>query len=191
MQSPRREHVQASGPRAVGTPESETDQFSAVEAVRDNIAARAERLDQHFPRAVDLTAKVVCALAGRLRGTASQHAGTHTPEQFRKALRGERVLTLDDLCRLATTPTREAREGVILVLDQIASALDRGRASVTAHEAMAALAEGAGTVVAGLGRALANDGHIDSTEASELEPEVLRLEAKLDQLKAALAESRK
>lgn len=65
-----------------------------TDQVRDAIASRAQRMDERFPKACDLEAAVLVAMAGELRGAAAHLAGVQYPEHFREMLRGERTIDL-------------------------------------------------------------------------------------------------
>jgi hypothetical protein len=103
----------------------QTEHADQVSAIRDHIAQRAQRFEVRYPRAADLTAQVIAALRAPLAGVASLLAGAKCEEHFREMLRGERALPLDDLCRLAVDPTREARAAVIAALDVLERAVGR------------------------------------------------------------------
>jgi hypothetical protein len=112
-----------------------------VSAIRDHIAQRAQRFEVRYPRAADLTAEVVAALREQLSGVASLLCGAKAEEHWREMLRGERALPLDDFCRLATDPTREARAAVLAALDVLEHAV--GRAAVPISKPHSSLVESA------------------------------------------------
>jgi hypothetical protein len=145
---------------------------TTADRIRDQVALRAQRLDARFPRAVDLEACVLDALQAELRGVASMLSGTHCPEHFREALRGERSMPLGDICRLATDPTREARAATVAALTLLARAVGQGLLPVatapgsvveTAIMAAQIATEALGDVT----RAVA-DGVVDPSEAASL-----------------------
>ncbi len=112
------------------------------------------------------------ALQSQLRGVASALCGTHCPEHFREALRGERSLPLGDLCRLATEPTREARAAAIAALVVLARAVGHvvAPASVLPGTLVDSAISAAGIATDALGevtRAVA-DGIVDPAEAASL-----------------------
>lgn len=150
------------------------------ETVRDAIASRAQRLEVSFPRAVDLTARFLVALRGPLMGVASLVSGTHTPVHWREALRGERSMKVEDVCRLAVSERPEALRAVDTALEVLAEA--RGWALtprlprwLQPQEVAAQCAVVSAHAVAAIVRALQNDGKVDAMEAIALRPHALAL----------------
>ncbi len=147
----------------------ETDpQPTDADRIRDAIAARAQRMDEHFPRAVDLEARVLAAMAAVLRGAASSLSGTHAPELMRKMLRGEYSFPMGDLCRLASDPSLQARAAATAALGELSSALEARIPVGTLTDRVGKLAEATTTLLAELAEALASDGSVDDGERAEL-----------------------
>ena len=69
--------------------------------VREELAARRERLDQVAPEALDLAADLLTELHALLWGHVYHLAGDRTPHYRRKQLSGEHALQLEDLCFMA------------------------------------------------------------------------------------------
>lgn len=162
----------AQQPTLPGIPEPDP-RPSDTDRVRDAIAGRAQRMDVRFPRACDLEAEVLVALQGPLRGVASLLSGTHCPEHWREMLRGERSMPAGDLYRLATEPTREAREAVTAALDVLERNIGRVAVPILARP-RGTLAGGAGEhaaaateLLAAIARAL-EDGKFDEAERSSV-----------------------
>jgi hypothetical protein len=97
--------------RLPGLPETEAP-LAVTRHIRGRIAARSLRADVQCPRAGDLEAEAVAAMAAELHGVAGLLSGPRSEENWRARLRGERAMGLADLCRLATDPSREARRAV-------------------------------------------------------------------------------
>lgn len=72
----------------------------AVLRVRNELAARRERLDHVAPEALDPAAEFLAELHGRLWGRAARLAGDRSPRYRRAQLAGERGVQLEDLCFL-------------------------------------------------------------------------------------------
>lgn len=147
---------------------------------RDRIASRSLRLDAAQPRAVDLEALVVEALHAELHGVAGLLAGPYSEDNWRSKVRGEKPLSLGDLCRLATDPTREARAGALAAVSTLAAALgcriettSRSTAADLANAASEAAAEATGTL-GDVARAL-QDGHVSGIEAAALRSRAAKL----------------
>jgi len=139
---------------------------------RDRIALRCRRADVEFPRALDLEAQVLEALHGELHGVASALAGCHSADHFRERLRGERSFPLGDLCRLATDPTREAKEATIAALTLLARAVGQVLQPVVGNpgplvETAITAATIATDALADVTRAVA-DGQVDPSKAASL-----------------------
>lgn len=172
-----------------GSLDTETDQ------IRDAIASRAQRLEARFPKAVDLTARLLAVLRGPLIGVASALAGTHAAEHWREALRGERSMKVDDLCRLFVSDRPEAGRAADAALDVLAEV--RGKAPVPRRprwlepqEVAAQCAVVSAHAVAAIVRALQNDGKVDVMEAIALRPHATALRevlAAVDGLAAGVA----
>ena len=163
-----------------------------TDQIRDRVAARSQRLDARFPRAVDLEAEALQALHGGLRGVASALSGTHCPEHFREMLRGQRSMPLGTLCRLATDPTREARTSAVAAIAILARPLGRvlmpiREAAGTPAERAAEVLEKAVAIMADVAHALEDDGRVDSREARGLLPRVREAKTALVDCEAVLA----
>lgn len=166
--------VAPAGVAEQGSLETDTDR------VRDAIADRAQRLEARFPRAVDLAARFIVALRRPLVGVASVVAGTHAPEHWREALRGERSMKLEDVCRLAVSERPEALRAFDAGLEILAET--RGKALVPRRprwlepqEVAAQCAVVSAHAVAAIVRALQNDGKVDAMEAIALRPHAIAL----------------
>ena len=152
----------------------ETDpRTSLTDRIRDKVAGRSSQMDEKFPRAVDLEAAVLSALQGELRGVASLLSGTHLPEHFRGALRGERTMQIGVLCRLATDPTREAKAASLAALGVLAHAIGHtlvphGSNEGCVVDSAIAAADVATGALSEVTRAVA-DGEIDAEEAASLQ----------------------
>lgn len=137
---------------------------------RRAIAVRCERADQRYPEGCDLEAEVLADLHDALNGAAAELAGIHSPARWREALRGERTFPLADLCRLAVTPTKEARAAVRAVLARLEHAIEQHLATVgvTLSGRFAELEAAAGHALGDLAKAQ-EDGKVDATELRQLE----------------------
>ena len=94
-----------------------------VSQIRDRMAARARRVDERFPKALDLAARVVGRVARRLQGQAATFRGVRSPEKMREVLRGEREPRLSDLCIWATSDRPDARAAARDAVEELAAAL--------------------------------------------------------------------
>jgi hypothetical protein len=177
--------LRAARPALEGPGLSPEDQVTAA------IETRAQRFAAASPRGVQLEARVLLAMRRALAGTAAALSGKQPPEHFRESLRGERVLTFDTFCRLATEPTREARDAVraalAVLLDHLESAPPL---PVEACESFARVTETMGELAATGQRALA-DGRIDSGEIVVLERRKASAEKALATVDAVLARARR
>lgn len=72
----------------------------AAAQVREELAARRERLDRVAPEALDLAATLLAELHGRLWGRVPRLAGDRTARYRRGQLSGEHAVQLEDLCFL-------------------------------------------------------------------------------------------
>lgn len=156
-----------------------------TDRVRDAIAVRAQRMDTRFPRACDLEAAALVAMAGELRGVASQLSGVHCPEHFREMLRGERTMPLGDVCRLAVEPAAEAKAAVRAGLTVIETALS-SRATVGTLATSAARTANAATELLGQLARAQEDGVIDADEKATLRRTLTQLLNASDAIKALL-----
>ncbi len=139
-----------------------------TDRIRDAIAERAQRMDARFPRAVDLEARVLAAMATELRGSASTLSGTHAPEHMRKMLRGEYSFPLGDLCRLVTSATPQARAAATVALGELSTALEIEVPSGTLTDRIRRLAESGMKALSDLAAALVSDGVVDDAERADL-----------------------
>lgn len=160
---------------------------------RDRLAARCVEFDAAYPRALDLEARVLVRLHGTLRGVAALVPGLHTPRRFREALIGERHFRLADLCRLATEPTREAREAARAAVGELAAALGFrlepiDAAAPGAHEALATMMESNSALSAEAVRDL-GDGILTADEARDLRPELEAHKASVAKPEAVINEA--
>jgi hypothetical protein len=147
-------------------------------------------MDQDYPEALDLLARVLRPMANQLRGVAGELRGTHSDDAWREMLRGERTMPLADLARLASSPAREARAAALAALQQLAAPLGYQVTPLEVRpigvaEAAAAVAESTAPIVATTLRAVA-DGHIDDLERREILEQVTEAEAKLSALRGAV-----
>lgn len=179
-----------SSPRNVGrmVPITEDVPETTEQRFREAIALRSADYAEAYPRAATFEAQLLVALYEAINGEAVNLRGIRSVEGFRGALRGEKNFHLADLCRLATSPVREARAAVKAVAQELAAAvgytLEPMEATATeAHGALAGIATHAGEVMADVSMALANDGRMDEHEARAVEP-------KLDQLERSVARMR-
>jgi hypothetical protein len=154
---------------------------------RRAIAARSRRADVLFPEACDLEATVLDAIHREIHGAAPALAGVHSPARWREALRGERGFPLADICRLAVTPGREARQAVQAALQLLQSAVDdhRARAGVTLAGRVSDLAGAAMALLGELARAN-EDGRLDSFEQLRLSRKLEAVEHSLRDVRALL-----
>jgi hypothetical protein len=180
-------------PRAIhiteDAPESPTNRF------REAIAIRNEEYAQAFPAALNLEAQVLHVLHEEINGEAVNLRGTRSAQGFRAALLGEKNFTLADLCRLATSPTREARSAVKAALQELAASVGYALQAVNAqameaHESLAEVASTHGTALAHVSLALANDGRIDEHEARSIEPHLDAAQKSLDRMKATVSRAK-
>ncbi len=134
---------------------------------RDRLAVRCRKADVLFPKALDLEAQALEVLHAELHGAATALSGTHTGDNFRERLRGEKPFLLADVCRLATDPTREARAavGALVVL---LSARSSQRPPTGSIASCAGDAAQAATSLLALVAKAQEDGEIDDAEREEL-----------------------
>jgi hypothetical protein len=154
------------------------------EHFRSAIAERCRQADVLFPAALDLEAAVLEALHREINGRATELRGVHSPARWREALRGERSFHLADLCRLATTPAREARAAVQAALALLRRSVDEHRPSlgITLAGRFSDLATAATAALGDLAKAQ-EDGRIDACEE-------VRLLKVLDGVDAAMRDAR-
>ena len=168
---------------------------SPVGSFRRNIATRNEELAREYPRAVDLEANALLALHDEINGEATRLRGLRSGQAFRSALVGQKNITLADLCRLATDPTREAKESVRAALRVLAAAVGHelkplNVAAMEAHEALAEVASSHGAAMAQVSISLADDGRLDENEARVIEPHLEAAQRGLDRLKATVSRAK-
>ena len=168
---------------------------SPVGSFRRNIATRNEELAREYPRAVDLEANALLALHDEINGEATRLRGLRSGQAFRSALVGQKNITLADLCRLATDPTREAKESVRAALRVLAAAVGHelkplNVAAMEAHEALAEVASSHGAAMAQVSISLADDGRLDENEARVIEPHLEAAQCGLDRLKATVSRAK-
>lgn len=136
--------------------------------------------DALAPAAVDLEALVVEGLHRELHGVASLLAGPYSEDNWRSKVRGEKPLSLGDLCSLATSPTREAHAAALAAVTALAGAIGcRVEAVVrpAGGDLVDAAADMAGEATRTLGdvaRAL-KDGQVDVVEAAALRARAAKL----------------
>lgn len=172
-------------------PITEDAQDSPTQLFRERIAARNEEHAKAFPRAAALEAQVLYRLHEEINGEAVNLRGVRSAQGFRLALQGEKNFTLSDLCRLATSPTREARTAVKAAVQEIAARLGyelvaTDAKAMEAHEAVGGMAQAIGSLTANALAALANDGRIDSEEARGLQQDTEAAQKTLDRVKATV-----
>ena len=146
-----------------------------LDTIRDHVAERCPGLDLMLPAAIDLEARMLAPLHGRIHGRATELCGRRSPKERREQLRGERPLTLSDLAQLAI----QAPEDLVSLVAVLASQLGYQLAPMAAvplepHEALAGLIEQSGMVAAELSRAL-RDLRLDGAEAEHLDPQIQNL----------------
>jgi hypothetical protein len=150
--------------------------------VRDNLAARLERMEAQQPEVLDFQAEVIAAGAYELRGALTILCPPHIPvPNWREAWRGLRDAGFLGLARIFTSTRPEAKAAADSILSVLArrrgyALTPEGRIDADAHEAMAALTEAGAALLANLTRDL-KDGRIDATEAAQRLPELRRLKA--------------
>lgn len=176
-------------------PITEDAHDSPVTIFRDRIATRNEEHAKAFPRAAALEAQVLYRLHEEINGEAVNLRGVRSAQGFRLALQGEKNFTLSDLCRLATSPTREARTAVKAAVQEIAARLGyelvaTDAKAMEAHEALAGVAQSAGNLTANIAMALANDGRIDEHEARGLESDLDEAQKTIDRVRATVRTAR-
>jgi hypothetical protein len=172
---------------------SEDPASAFADQVRDAIAARDQRMEERYPEAHDLEARVVAAMHAELHGCAASVAGVEAPEHLREALRGLRPLKLGrHLCRLVLSPRPEAGRAVDAVLAILAEA--RGYRLeplevATAGDVFAAgveLMRESTDVSAALMEGL-RDGRLDAAELERLKLEVREMDAARARLASQIA----
>lgn len=159
--------------------------------IRDRMA-RARRMDERFPRALDLMARMVGRAARCLRGQAATFRGTRSPEKMREVLRGERAPRLSDVCIWATSIRQEARAAAREVAEELAGELgltlrtaDASTSTSTFLELLGRFAKEEGDVVhQGVQRAA--DGQLDLRDVEDLLGEIRQAEEQLDALRTHL-----
>jgi hypothetical protein len=162
-----------------------------VAVFRDRIAGRSAEFDATFPHAVNLEARVLCAMHSHLHRVAGLLRGIHAARRFVGLLLGEQHLPLADLCRLATDPTREARAAVRAALVELAAAIGYRlepipSSTIAVTEALARLQESHGGLSAEGVRAVGNDGVVTADEVPDIEARIAEHEGNLSKLKGAL-----
>lgn len=161
---------------------------------RERIAMRNEEHAREFPQAATKEAEVLMALHDSINGDAANFRGTRSAQGFRAALLGDKNFTLADLCRLATSPTREGRAATRAALTVLASAIGYRLESANpdvpdAHEALAGVVESFGQFGSEMARHLMDDGKIDPQEARELRPAMEKMKAKVARAEAVITEA--
>ena len=174
--------------RIAGSRKTDTP-TSLVRLFRDNIATRCRHDDIAFPAGGDLEASTLDAIHGELHGQAALLCGTHSPDNWRERIRGEKVLPVGDLCRLITTPCREARAASVAALTVLARAagyrLEVAEAPAAPLVDSATQAARIATDALGeVARAVA-DGHVDVTEAASIRRQAALLRESAAELDAA------
>lgn len=158
----------------------------AADLIRPVIAARRDVLNTIRPEAIDVAAEVTSILHAQLHGRATCLHGDRGENYRRQQLRGEHPITVEDLGLLVL----EAPGAVALALAPLAAraGYELVPSSVVVPdlgEATAAVAEMAGSVVAQVTRAGA-DNVIDDRERVTISREIQRLERRLAALKGAV-----
>lgn len=134
---------------------------------RDALAFRSPDLELSAPQALDLEADVLQALGAPLAGVASLLAGARAPEHWRAALRGERHVWLVDLCRLATDPSREARDAAGAAVGVLLGTFEARPTTGTLTQRVTETSIAATALLADLALAK-EDGAIDESERASL-----------------------
>jgi hypothetical protein len=151
---------------------------------RDRIAIRNGEYVEAFPRAAALEARILLAMHAAINGSSVHLRGLHSPQRFRDALVGLKNFPLADLCRLATSPTREPRAAVKAAAQELAAAIGYtlepiNETAFDAHAALTGMMEtGAAFAVGGVDAL--RDGILEPHEARDLRP-------KLEEVKASVA----
>lgn len=163
----------------------------AADLIRPVIAARREVLNTIRPEAIDLAAEFTAILHAQLHGRATCLHGDRGENYRRQQLRGEHPITVEDLGLLLL----EAPGAVALALAPLAAraGYDLVPAAPVVpdlEEATAAVAEMAGSVVAHVTRAGADD-VIDDQEDAAISGEIQRLERRVAALKGAVRGQRR
>jgi hypothetical protein len=175
---------------------SEDPASAFADQVRDAIAARDQRMEERYPEAHELEARIVAAMHAELHGCAASVAGIEAPEHLREALRGLRPLKVGrHLCRLALSPRPEARRAVDAALQILAEA--RGYRLEPVGDATATLATAAGSLVKESGDVAATvmevleDGTATPAELDRVERELAEQEQAAATLRAQLQRMRR
>jgi hypothetical protein len=158
---------------------------------RERIATRNEEHAREYPQAATKESEVLSVLHEALNGDAVAFRGTRSAQGFRAALLGDKNFTLSDLCRLATSPTREARAATKAALTVLAASIGYRLESAhpdvpDAHEALAGVVESFGTFGSQMSRDLRDDGRIDHHEARALRPALEQLKAGVTRAEAVI-----
>jgi hypothetical protein len=172
---------------------TEDPENAFADHLRDRLASRDQRMEERYPEALDLEARVVAAMHQELHGCAAAVAGVESPEQFREVLRGLRSMRVGrHLCRLVRSPRPEAKRAVDALLRILAE--ERGyRIEPMGEATSASLAAAGGELVRESGDVSAvlmevlEDGRVDAAELERLKREVGEMDRAAAKLHAQIA----
>lgn len=180
--------IRAVGPRA--TDADREGNVNLIQRIRDVVAGTFQSYEVSHPKALNLYAAVLGALALRLRRVATSLRGSVIREHWLAALRGERSMRLVDFCRLATSNRPEALAAFDDGLDVMAAA--RGRVVVSLDSKIADFGKALEDTAEGNGKLLKMgirahaDGKLDATEIAALRQQIRAEQENLVQLQVAL-----
>jgi len=168
--------------------EGPVDDFA--ERVRRNLADRRQGLEELCPEALDVAARALVALHRGVVGRQEALRGDRSGSYYRRQLRGEDTLPVEDLARLAIDAPTALVPALAVLAQRAGYALTPlTPMRINAAEAVASFAEQATHVVATHTRAQA-DGVIDESEEEKLVDELAATERRLSILRASLSRKR-
>lgn len=164
------------------------------ELVLGRLRERRQELGQHNGRALEVSAVSLAAMHDAAYGHVPAIRSDRQVRYREMQLAGERAMPLEDLAAIGLegpVGARVAFEGLRILagaLGYLLVPVDAPSAEI--HEAAAAVVEDLGPVVAGVTRAMADDGKVDDLEAADISPKVQVLKGRIATLESALSRRR-
>jgi hypothetical protein len=162
-----------------------------VDHVHDNLARRRPRLYEMCPDAIELGAAILVALHRGLAGRQEAVRGDRAGSIFRREIRGEHSLGVEDLARLALEVPTAVKAPVAILAEAVGLTVQprEPRHAEVVSEALALMRQ---TVDAGTSaiKAVA-DGNITDNEDAEVRSMIASIRAHLVGLEVALAMRRR
>lgn len=159
--------------------------------IRDNVAVTYRKLERAAPRAADRLAEGFTALHESMSGRCSSTCGYHSPDMFRRIVRGEDSMNIGELYRMAAEGQTEEVMGFLAPLLDMCNrdVVKRPMRGPTLSAAAADVSVTAGRLLAAVIRA-AGDGMLDRDEERQLATGLEDLEKGVSDAKAALGRGR-